>query len=199
MERLHVAADRADRQRVADAARCACHAVPRTRAGQRDDDGRLGNHRAARARAISGLAEVLHRRPPAREREGVRPGWASPLPLRRWRPRFLRYWVALVLCVASIVPLPVAATDVTPSHVLDRFEDPSLWQVTASDDVKARLGPAAGSAGRGLCLEFDFGAVSGYAVVRRELKLEYAENYEFSFAIRGDAPPNTLQFKLLDA
>lgn len=129
----------------------------------------------------------------------MRPRWASPLRLTRRRPHFLRYWVSLVLCVASIVSLPVSATDVTPSHVLDRFEDLSSWQVSASDDVKARLRSTAGSEGHGLCLEFDFGTVSGYAVVRRELKLEYGENYEFSFAIRGDAPPNTLQFKLLDA
>jgi hypothetical protein len=84
-------------------------------------------------------------------------------------------------------------------RVLDRFDDPSLWKVSASDDVKASLRQTAGPHGHALCLDYDFGDVSGYAVARRELALDYPENYEFSFAMRGDAAPNTLQFKLLDA
>jgi hypothetical protein len=86
-----------------------------------------------------------------------------------------------------------------PMRVLDGFDDISQWQLSASDDVKATLRRAKGSTGNALCIEFDFGAVSGYAVARRELVLDYSENYEFSFGLRGDAPPNTLQFKLVDA
>src|SRR5262249_3854302 len=44
-----------------------------------------------------------------------------------------------------------------------------------------------------------FGSVSGYATISRELPLEYGDNYEFSFDLRGEAPVNTLQFKLVDA
>ncbi|MGQ0751773.1 MAG: hypothetical protein ACT4PS_14665, partial [Betaproteobacteria bacterium] len=84
-------------------------------------------------------------------------------------------------------------------RVLDRFDDPGRWKVSASDDVRAGLRATAGTSGRALCLDYDFGGVSGYAVMRRELALEYPENYEFSFSLRGDAAPNTLQFKLLDA
>jgi F5/8 type C domain-containing protein len=84
-------------------------------------------------------------------------------------------------------------------RVLDSFDDVTPWHVSASDDVRASLHRAAGSEGHALCMDFDFGAVSGYAVARRELPLEYPEHYEFSFGVRGDAPANTLQFKLVDA
>ncbi|MGQ0525047.1 MAG: discoidin domain-containing protein, partial [Betaproteobacteria bacterium] len=84
-------------------------------------------------------------------------------------------------------------------RVLDRFDDLSSWKVSTSDDIKASVRQTASPHGHALCLDYDFGGVSGYAVVRRELALDYPENYEFSFAVRGDAAPNTLQFKLLDA
>ena len=84
-------------------------------------------------------------------------------------------------------------------QLLDDFHDLSPWQASASDGVKASLRTVAGSAGNALCLDFDFGTVSGYAVARRELPLDFPQNYEFSFGLRGDAPPNTLQFKLIDA
>ncbi len=84
-------------------------------------------------------------------------------------------------------------------RLLDGFDDLTPWHVSASDDVRASLRRAEGSEGSALCMDFDFGAVSGYAVARREMILEYGDDYEFSFDVRGDALPNTLQFKLLDA
>ncbi|HWT83691.1 MAG TPA: discoidin domain-containing protein, partial [Candidatus Methylomirabilis sp.] len=84
-------------------------------------------------------------------------------------------------------------------RLLDSFDDITPWQVSASEDVTASLRRAEGSAGHALCIDFDFGRVSGYAVAQRQLPLEYPANYEFSFGVRGDAPANTLQFKLVDA
>lgn len=105
-------------------------------------------------------------------------------------------WVFFVTVFATGIP----AIGASGERVLDRFDDPGLWTVSASDDVSASLRQSTGREGRGgLCMDYDFGAVSGYAVARRELALEYPENYEFAFSVRGDAAPNTLQFKLLDA
>ena len=109
--------------------------------------------------------------------------------------RRLAGWVFLVSAFATGIPAIGAGSE----RVLDRFDDPGLWKASASDDVKASLRQTTGTSGRALCLDYDFGGVSGYAVARRELKLEYPENYEFTFSVRGDAAPNTLQFKLLDA
>lgn len=106
-----------------------------------------------------------------------------------------------LICIpfACVQPLDSAFAVGTPMRLLDGFEDIAAWQVAASDEVKATLRIAAGSEGNALCMDFDFGAVSGYAVARRELALEYGEDYEFSFDLRGEAPVNTLQFKLVDA
>ena len=106
---------------------------------------------------------------------------------------------ALCLGLALAMPWAVAATDGGPMRLLDDFNDIAHWQVAGSDGVKANLRMTRGSAGNALCMDFDFGTVSGYAVARRDLPLDLPQNYEFSFGLRGDAPINTLQFKLIDA
>jgi len=95
--------------------------------------------------------------------------------------------------------LPAMALAAPGEAVLDDFEDLGAWSVVSSDDVKAAIRPATATRGRAMCLDFDFGRVSGYAGVRRAIALEYPGNYEFTFDVRGDADPNTLEFKLLDA
>jgi hypothetical protein len=112
---------------------------------------------------------------------------------------FRRLLLVGILMSAYTGPAAAVPANGMPMRVLDRFDDITRWQVSASDDVRATLRQGRGTEGSALCLEFDFGAVSGYAVARRELALDYGENYEFSFGLRGDAPVNTLQFKLVDA
>jgi hypothetical protein len=77
----------------------------------------------------------------------------------------------------------------------DAFADPAAWTATGSDQVEASLRRD----GDALCLAFDFHGVSGFASMRRRLPIDYPDNYAFSFRVRGDAPGNALQFKLVDA
>jgi len=85
-------------------------------------------------------------------------------------------------------------------HFEDRFLDLSPWRLDASDDVKASLhGGTAGQSDGEMCLDFDFGKVSGYVTARRDLDIRYGKNYEFTVDVRGDAPPNGLQLKVADA
>ena len=83
--------------------------------------------------------------------------------------------------------------------MLDDFADPAAWTLSASDDVKAALRPAAGPHGSALCIDFDFGKVTGYVSARRSLPIDFPARFEFTLNVRGDAPPNALQFKLVDA
>ena len=83
--------------------------------------------------------------------------------------------------------------------VLDDFADPAAWTLSVSDDVKAALRPAQGPHGAALCIDFDFGKVTGYVSARRDLPIDYPARFEFRLNVRGDAPPNALQFKLVDA
>jgi hypothetical protein len=83
--------------------------------------------------------------------------------------------------------------------LLDGFEDLTLWQAGASDGVRASIHAVEGLEGQALCLVFDFSGVAGYASARRGLPIDFPPNYEFSFYLRGDAPVNNLEFKLIDA
>lgn len=107
---------------------------------------------------------------------------------------------ALLGCVLFVSGAAPRAQVNEPSTVrlLDGFEDLARWRVSTSDDVKARLLIAPGRSAKALCVDFDFGTVSGYVTLSRELALDYPDNYEFSFWLRGDAPANALQFKLVD-
>src|SRR3954462_1865655 len=107
---------------------------------------------------------------------------------------------ALLGCVLFVSGAAPRAQVNEPSTVrlLDGFEDLARWRVSTSDDVKARLLAAPGRSAKALCVDFDFGTVSGYVTLSRELALDYPDNYEFSFWLRGDAPANALQFKLVD-
>ena len=103
--------------------------------------------------------------------------------------------VHLLLLLLAISP---------PAHaqapqLLDDFENPAAWRVIASDQVTGNIRTVEGAEGKALCLDYDFHGVSGYAGVQRDLPLEYSQDYEFSFQLRGDSPANDLQFKLIDA
>jgi hypothetical protein len=92
--------------------------------------------------------------------------------------------------------LLAAAPDSTAT--LDDFEDLSLWKAAPSDGIEATLSAAPGLHGQALRLDFDFHNRGGYAVIRRDLPLDLPENYEITFQVRGEGPPNNLEFKLID-
>lgn len=81
---------------------------------------------------------------------------------------------------------------------LDDFESLDAWSVIASDGVKGSISAVEGIDGKALRLDFDFHGGAGFCVVRRDLPLALPKNYRFSFAIRGESPPNNLEFKLVD-
>jgi hypothetical protein len=100
-------------------------------------------------------------------------------------------------CAALLLPallaLPAAAA------VLDGFETVSPWYAAPADGVALALSSAPGLQGNALRLDFDFQGRGGYAVARREVDLDLPENWEITFRVRGEALPNNLEFKLVDA
>lgn len=71
--------------------------------------------------------------------------------------------------------------------------DPAAWTAHPADGVVLELADDHGA----LRLDFAFSG-GGYAIARREVDLDLPENFLFRFKIRGEAPPNTLEFKLVD-
>lgn len=118
--------------------------------------------------------------------------------LERWAKNF----VAPGLCAVVQACAPAAAPSATPpqpTDILDDFEHLSAWSAAASDGVVASAESVPGVKGDAMRLRFDFQGHGGHAGLRRRLPVELPPNYEVSFFVRGDSPPNDLQFKLLDA
>jgi hypothetical protein len=106
----------------------------------------------------------------------------------------------------------LAAAAGAPVRSLDELAPAAGWEAAPAAGVKlalsalpgggAELPEAAGPAARrgsAVRLDIDFQGHGGYAIARRRLDLDLPANYQFRFWIRGAAPRNNLEFKLLDA
>ena len=72
---------------------------------------------------------------------------------------------------------------------------PSAWQASASDQVRSSIR----SDDEGLCLDADFGGVSGFAVMRREWPVQWPEAFDLELKVKGQGAVNDIQFKFVDA
>ena len=99
------------------------------------------------------------------------------------------------LLFGVVLALPHA--DTVATRMVDDFERIDAWSAHPADGVELTLHSDHGRRGRALRLDFSFPG-GGYAIARRVTSLDLPVNYAFSFWIRGEAPPNTLEFKLVD-
>jgi hypothetical protein len=114
---------------------------------------------------------------------------------RRLLCRMLKFASCITLVASSLVATNAHAQE----RVLDDFSDLTAWKISATDDVKSALRSVDGPHGKAMCIDFDFGKVTGYVSASRKLPIDYPARYEFTLGIKGDALPNALQFKLVDA
>jgi hypothetical protein len=98
----------------------------------------------------------------------------------------VRLWLALILLLAA----PLLAQ----TRTLDDFATISNWTAAPSDGVGLDLSQDHGA----LRLDFDFHGGAGYAVAHKPLDLDLPANWEITFRVRGDAPVNNLELKLID-
>jgi hypothetical protein len=82
--------------------------------------------------------------------------------------------------------------------VLDDFEDLSNWTAITSGQAQLHLSRDQGIHGSAMRLDFDFRGAGGFVVARKVFPLEIPESYSFGFNIRGLAPANIFEFKLVD-
>ncbi|HEY4229675.1 MAG TPA: discoidin domain-containing protein, partial [Thermoanaerobaculia bacterium] len=83
--------------------------------------------------------------------------------------------------------------------MLDAFDGIAGWTASPSEGVRMDLRPDAGPSGGGaLRMDFDFRGHAGWAAARKAFPRTLPGNWTIAFAIRGDAPVETLEFKLLD-
>ena len=82
--------------------------------------------------------------------------------------------------------------------VLDTFEDLSGWKAITSGQAALRISQDQGLKGKAMRLDFDFLGGGGFVVAAKAFFLELPESYSFLFHIRGRAPRNAFEFKLVD-
>jgi hypothetical protein len=92
----------------------------------------------------------------------------------------------------------LVAADTTSSRLVDGFEGIEAWTPHSAEGVELAIRGDRGRTGRAMRLDFAFTNGGGYAIARRTTDIDLPKNYAFSFWIRGEARPNTLEFKLID-
>jgi len=98
----------------------------------------------------------------------------------------------------ALSALSLAHSSSAPLAIVDNFDSVAGWKAVPSDGVDLKISQDAGMHGQSMRLDFDFHGHGGYAVVHKEFNLALPQNYEFSLAIRGNAPVNNFEFKLID-
>ncbi|MEN8780523.1 MAG: discoidin domain-containing protein [Desulfobacterales bacterium] len=88
-------------------------------------------------------------------------------------------------------------TEIT-EKVLDTFEDLSGWKTITSGQATLRISQDQGFADIAMRLDFDFRGGGGFVVAAKRFSLEIPASYSFLFKIRGLAPQNAFEFKLVD-
>ncbi len=82
--------------------------------------------------------------------------------------------------------------------VLDQFQDLSGWGAVASGQAELHISQERGPDGTAMRLDFDFKGGGGFVVARRLFSVPLPDAYAFSFKLRGAAPRNKFEFKLVD-
>ncbi|HKA16355.1 MAG TPA: discoidin domain-containing protein [Myxococcota bacterium] len=84
------------------------------------------------------------------------------------------------------------------SELLDDFRDASAWSAIASGRAELLLAQEETGPGHALRLDFDFKGSGGFVVARRAIARAMPEVWALAMRIRGAAPANKLEIKLVD-
>ncbi|HET9668917.1 MAG TPA: discoidin domain-containing protein, partial [Casimicrobiaceae bacterium] len=82
---------------------------------------------------------------------------------------------------------------------LDDFDNLTGWSVVTSGAARLDISRDRGPNGGALRLDFDFNGGGGFVVARKRFSLLLPDAYAFTFDVRGAAPANAFEFKLVDA
>ena len=84
------------------------------------------------------------------------------------------------------------------AETLDDFADVAGWGAVTSGRAELVVSGDRGPRDGALRLDFDFKGGGGFVVARKRFSLSLPDAYAFTFEVRGAAPANTLEFKLVD-
>ena len=112
--------------------------------------------------------------------------------------------IALGAAVLTATPRYATSQDSSSVRVIDAFDSVGAWSAHPSDGVSLKIARAPGRRGSAMRLDVNFGGRggkggAGYAIARRPVSLDLPADYELSFWVRANIPPNDLEFKLIDS
>ncbi len=81
---------------------------------------------------------------------------------------------------------------------LDDFEDVRGWTAQASPGASLEIAQDAGRIGNAMRLDFDFHGGGGFVIARKAFALTLPSNFAITFDLRGEAPSNVLELKLIE-
>ena len=82
---------------------------------------------------------------------------------------------------------------------LDEFESKDGWSFIKSDGVNVDLNVDRGYTGNALRFDYDFTKGTGYGGIQKLFPIDLPDNYEFTFYIKAESPPNNLEIKFIDS
>ena len=119
--------------------------------------------------------------------------------MRRRQPLVVHVVGAFVIAAGARAQSSVPALP-SSARLLDGFETTSGWSAHPSDGVSLAISAdSTGVHGRAMRLDFDFHGHGGYAIARKKFDIAMPENYAFSYRIRGQAPNENFETKLIDS
>lgn len=105
----------------------------------------------------------------------------------RWRWMFASWlWVVAQISAA------------TAQTVLDDFETLNGWTTNHSDNARVELALDEGHQGKAMRVDFDIQPGGSFVIVRKAIPVSIPKSYAIKFWLRGEAPANDFQIKLID-
>jgi len=83
-------------------------------------------------------------------------------------------------------------------QALDGFKRTEGWSTVAARGAQASVARGRGRAGSALRIDFDFRKGGGEVIVHKPFPVALPDNYAIAFSLRGAAPPNVLEVRLVD-
>ncbi len=98
--------------------------------------------------------------------------------------------------MALLLAALAGSAQAAPGRVVVDIRDTGGWQADASEQVDAALRRDHDGS---VCLEYDFHSVSGYAVMRHTLPVQWPAAFALQLGLKGRGAENDFQMKLVDA
>jgi hypothetical protein len=85
------------------------------------------------------------------------------------------------------------------ASTLDNFETKNRWNFIKSDGVELKLSNENGLDGKAIRFDYDFLKGTGYGGIQKFFPIDLPENYEFTFYLKANSPPNNFEIKFIDS